>query len=193
MGEWFDQDGFRGLANFACAQCLQVVKPSYVPFDLLNTQELYFASQMHSTVWINAEKMYGLMRDAGLQHNVADSFRTESKRGKVRLVSAQVRSACLSAHTRKLRLLSIGQDQEVETPLLVQVTCSDVFSVRQLFTVSYFPTLMINQYVVTHMARLRQVSDFVEAIAFYRLDFVFSCGILALGQWNYVWQLGSIA
>jgi len=184
-GEWKDRTGWPGLSNFACAACLQVVKPDYVTLDLRNKQELYFVSRMMHQFWIRGEQESGLSRIGILQENVADSFFLKPVQESMSIESVDLPGTCLESKN----FVYQGQDQtsggHIELPLLGSATC-DATKSRQRFTAGELPEFLLNKYIVTYMSHLDKMSSYVLPSHFNQLVLLMDCGNLAVGemQWS---------
>jgi hypothetical protein len=64
-GQWWGPDNKEGFSGFACAPCVQVVKPGYRAYDDRKLQELIFMNTMDTKIWIDYRKPGGKCVKAG--------------------------------------------------------------------------------------------------------------------------------
>jgi len=146
-GKWLDSDGKLGLTNFACAACVQVVRPSHDRLDEQNRQELYFSASIVTEIWVaKYNSQMGLLQNGRLTPNNpppsylrADSWLIKSEEDGLVVQSLATAGKCLASEAN-----DDAATKDVAMTKLTSDTCDSAI-LRQRFASVDIPQVVQSQ------------------------------------------------
>ncbi|MAD33197.1 MAG: hypothetical protein CMJ88_05515, partial [Planctomycetes bacterium] len=146
-GNWLASDGHLGLANFACAACVQVVNPSYRRLNDAAQQELYFSASMVTEIFISkGAEFNGLLHDGAFSQDNrrrnpqrADKFLVTMGDKHINIQTVEDAPRCITSSENKNPFSSSFAPTKLSA-----ARCEDQ-GTEQRFTSEALPTVMQSQ------------------------------------------------
>eukprot|EP00928_Gymnodinium_smaydae_P097279 TRINITY_DN876_c0_g3_i1.p1 TRINITY_DN876_c0_g3~~TRINITY_DN876_c0_g3_i1.p1 ORF type:complete len:1335 (+),score=312.08 TRINITY_DN876_c0_g3_i1:2060-6064(+) len=176
-GIWLDSAGNRGLSQFACGGCIQVVGAPFGLYAKQNKQELYFLKNMEVSVRAMLKTNYGVTSSGQLKKDDKSPFLIQT--------SKQV-----SDTMRLLKSNDEGSTKclEFAEKGLVGGECAEPTPIAQLFKVSAMPVMLekelVDSKVVPAGGRTESSKDW-ESMTMGDLKFTQDCGQHALKEFGF--------